>query len=130
MKRLIVLICLLSNIVMHTFASIDIVDDIARCFATGNSKELAVHLSSTISLSLLEENNTYSKSQTEILLRNFFDKHNFRGAKITHRMEPNANNWYVVLETNTVSQQYRVSISLKNFNSKYLITDIRIDKMG
>lgn len=114
---------------MHTFASIDIVDDIARCFATGNSKELAIHFSSTISLSLLDENNTYSKNQTEILLRNFFDKHTVRGAKVTHRMEPNANNWYIVLETNTVSQQYRVSISLKNFNSKYLITDIRIDKM-
>ncbi|SEK96792.1 protein of unknown function [Olivibacter domesticus] len=107
----------------------DIIDNISHYFATGNSKELSDYFSSTVSLSILEDNNTYSKNQTEILLRNFFDKNNCRGAKIIHRMDTNANNRYAVLEIFSSTQKFRVSLSLKNFNSKFLITDIRIDKI-
>jgi len=114
------------NQVMNTGRA-DVIDNIARCFATGNSKELAVYLSSMVSLSTLEDNNTYSKNQTEMLLRNFFDKYNFRGAKIIHRLDTNASNRYVVLELMGTKQKFRVSLSLKDFNSEFLITDIRIE---
>lgn len=109
------------------FRADDLIDNIANCFRTGNSKDLSVHLSSTVSLAILDDNNTYSKNQAEILLRNFFDKYNFKGVKILHRMDTNTVSRYVVLELISSVHKFRVSLSLKNFNSKFLITDIRID---
>ncbi|GAA4805838.1 hypothetical protein GCM10023231_38770 [Olivibacter ginsenosidimutans] len=106
----------------------DIIDVIANSFRSGDSKELGMHFSTSVSLSILEDNNTYSKNQAEILLHNFFDKYTFRSCKILHKMETNTSNRYAVLELSDASQKFRVSLSLKNFNGKFLITDIRIDK--
>ena len=129
MKRAYLVLILLAHLNLQAaFRADDIIDNITHYFATGNSKELSVYFSSTVSLSILEDNNTYSKNQTEILLQNFFDKNNCRGAKIIHRMDTNVSNRYAVLEMFSSTQKFRVSLSLKNFNSKFLITDIRIDK--
>lgn len=126
---LFILLLFFNNLPSETvvFTADDLIDNITNCFRTGNSKDLSVHLSSTVSLSILDDNNTYSKNQTEILLRNFFDKYNFKGAKILHRMDTNAVSRYAVLELISSANKFRVSLSLKNFNSKFLITDIRID---
>ncbi|MDM8174853.1 DUF4783 domain-containing protein [Olivibacter sp. 47] len=125
----IILLLFFTNLKSHVVYSRidDLIDNITNCFRTGNSKELSFYLSSTVSLSLLEESNTYSKNQAEILLHNFFDRHIFRSGKILHRMETNASNRYAVVELISSTEKFRVSLSLKNFNSKFLITDIRID---
>jgi len=125
----IILIFLTNNLFANTtlFGANDLIDNIASNFRNGDSKEIGVHFSTSVSLSILEDNNTYSKNQAEILLHNFFEKYNFRSVKILHRMETNASNRYAVLELSTGNQQFRVSLSLKNFNAKFLITDIKID---
>lgn len=105
----------------------DVIDTITNCFKTGDSKELSMYFSTTVNLSLLEEGDSYSKNQAEILLHNFFSKHSIRSGKILHRMETNATNRYAVIELVSSTDKFRVSLSLKNFNSKYLITDMRID---
>ncbi|WP_134089321.1 DUF4783 domain-containing protein [Olivibacter sp. XZL3] len=105
----------------------DLIGAIANCFRTGNSKELSMYFSTTVSLSLLEEGDSYSKNQAEILLHNFFSKHTIQSGKILHRMETNATNRYAVIELISSTHKFRVSLSLKNVNSKFLITDMRID---
>lgn len=107
----------------------DLIDNITDCFRTGNSKELSSYFSSTVSLALLEESNSYSKNQAEIVLHNFFNKHPFNSGKILHKMETNASNRYAVIELTSSTQKFRVSLSLKNFNSRFLITDIRVDSV-
>ncbi len=107
----------------------DMIDNIANCFQTGNGKELASYLSSSVSLAILDDNNTYSKSQAEILLRNFFSKYTFSAVKILHRIETNASNRYAVLELISSGQRFRVSLSLKKVDAQFLITDIRIDRI-
>jgi len=128
-SALIILIFLTNNLATKTtlFRANDLIDNIANSFRNGDSKEIGVHFSTSVSLSILDDNNTYSKNQAEILLHNFFEKYNFRSVKILHRMETNATNRYAVLELNTSDRQFRVSLSLKNFNAKFLITDIKID---
>ena len=113
----------------HSWLADGVIDQIALSFRNGNSKEVGAYFSSSVSLAILDDNNTYSKNQAEILIHNFFDKYAFRGCKILHRMETNSNSKYAVLELQAPDQKFRVSLSLKNFKSKFLITDLRIDKV-
>ena len=53
----------------------DIVDNLPTLFKAGNSKELAKNFSSSVELSILGEEDVYSKAQAEQILRDFFTKH-------------------------------------------------------
>ena len=50
----------------------EIPEGIAESFRKGNSRELARHFNNNIELVVLDNEDVYSKSQAEIILRNFF----------------------------------------------------------
>ncbi len=110
------------------FASInDVIDDIASCVRGGNTKELSKYFSSTVSMTLLNDEGIYSRVQAEIILRDFFSKNAPSGVKIAHRLDSNPNFRYVVLNLETAKDTFRVSYKLTNNDNTFQITEFRIE---
>lgn len=110
------------------FANInDVIDDIASCVRGGNTKELSKYFSSTVSMTLLNDEGIYSRVQAEIILRDFFSKNAPTGVKIAHRLDSNPNFRYVVLNLETSKDTFRVSYKLTNNDNAFQVTEFRIE---
>lgn len=110
------------------FANInDVIDDIASCVRSANTKELSKYFSSTVSMTLLNDEGIYSRVQAEIILRDFFNKYTPTDVKIAHRLDSNPNFRYVVLNLETSKDTFRVSYKLTNNDNAFQVTEFRIE---
>lgn len=108
--------------------TLDIVTELSESFRMGNSKEIAKHFSSSVSLSLLNNENVYSSAQSEIILDSFFRSNPPQQSKVLHHLDNNANHQHAVLLLTTSSGNFRVALSLKKNNNLLQLIEIRIDQ--
>lgn len=105
----------------------DIIDDIAVCLRGADTKELSKHFSSTVSMTLLNDEGIYSRVQAEIILRDFFSRNAPTGVKVAHRLDSNPNFRYVVLNLETAKEVFRVSYKLTNNENSFQVTEFRVE---
>jgi hypothetical protein len=105
----------------------DLISELSDNFRTGNSKGISKHFSSTVNLSLLENENVYSSAQSEIILDSFFRTHAPQKAKIIHRLDNHSNYQHVVILLTTNRGDYRVALSLKGAERELQLIEIRIE---
>ena len=103
------------------------VDTIATTLKNGDSGALAKHLNPTIELELLGEENIYSRSQAELLLKDFFSRNKPTSFKVNHQGNK-GNTSFAIGTLTTQTGSYRVSIFIKTDQSKLLIHQLRIEK--
>ncbi len=99
---------------------------ITTAFQKGSASEVAKHFSPTIEMMLFEQENMYSKSQAELLLKDFFSKHKPSSFKINHQ-GAKGNTSFAIGTLLTSSGAYRVSIFLKKESANTLIHQLRIE---
>jgi hypothetical protein len=104
-------------------------ESIVLAFQAGNATELAKHFNTSIELVILEEENVYSKTQAEQIIRKFFSDNKpssftviFEGGK-----EPSK---YAIGKLVTSTGPYRVYILIKENEGSPLIHQIRIEVEG
>jgi hypothetical protein len=107
--------------------TVDPIDTTAGLLKDGNIQELAKTFSSSVDLTVNGDENVYSKSQAEIILRNFFQKHQPKAVKVLHRVTSNPNYRFAVLILTTSDGTYRVSVSLKSANGLFVLEELRIE---
>ncbi|MFC4210048.1 DUF4783 domain-containing protein [Pedobacter lithocola] len=105
----------------------DIIDDLSAYFKAGNSKEIAKNFAPTIELIIIDEEDVYSKAQGEQILKDFFNKNQPVKTSIFHRINNSQSYRFGVILVSTSKETYRVSITMKKFNTAFLITELRIE---
>jgi hypothetical protein len=100
--------------------------DIVLSFKAGNATELAKHFHSNVELIILEEEDVYSRSQAEQIIRKFFSDHKpssfrviFEGGKENSR--------YAIGSLETSNARYRVYVLMKKQDNTPLIHQLRIE---
>ena len=121
------LIISLSSLYSSQAYQADIIDDLSSYFKAGNAKEIAKNFASTIELIIVDEEDVYSKAQGEQILRDFFVKHPPVKTSVFHKINNSPNYRFGVVILNTSKETFRVSITMKKFNSSFLITELRIE---
>jgi hypothetical protein len=105
----------------------DIIDTITGYFKVAETEKLSALFSSPVELNILSEENSYSRAQAELIMRNFFSKNKPASIKVIHRLTSNPNYKLAVLSMQTAKDKFRISISLRNSGEKLLIREIRIE---
>lgn len=105
----------------------DIIDKTAELIKEGNIHELASSFSSSVELTVLDQENVYSNFQAESVLSNFLKRNQPKSVKILHRICSNANYRFAVLILATNNGSYRMSLSLKNVNGRFELNELRIE---
>ena len=126
LKMLLILTLTWISQLCFSFPASLIPDGIILAFEAGNATELAKHFNKSIELVILDEEDVYSKTQAEQIIRKFFSDHKpssftviFEGGK-----EPSK---YAIGKLVTSTGTYRVYLLIKEYDGSPLIHQIRIE---
>jgi len=105
----------------------DVVDEITASIRNRNVKDLSQHLSSTVSMNILNEEGVYSKVQAEIVLKDFFEKNQPEEVKTLQKLQSKSTYRFVVLEMQSSKGTFRISYKLLGVEQSYKISEFRIE---
>ena len=101
---------------------------ITKALASGDAGSLASHFSSMVDLGLPEKDNSYSKSQGEIIMRDFFKKCPPDSFEVLQKGEIGGSVLFAICNYVTENEKYQVSVHLSREKDKYLISKIKFEK--
>lgn len=103
-------------------------DQIVTAVKEGNSKSLAAHFGATVELSLPDHENTYSDSQGEMIMRDFFKKYPPSGCTIIQKGTTNTSTRFAICEFTSGNAQFQLYIHLQKEKDEFLIRKIKFDE--
>jgi len=111
-----------------SFAQPDSFELVGKIIKTGNAKDLVKQFNSTVELNIDGQEESYSKSQAEAVLRNFFTKNPPTAFAINHKGSSKSGLPYAIGEYKNNLGVYRVWIRLKTVNGKNLVYEMSFVK--
>lgn len=104
----------------HAFSSLE------RAFKEGDTKKIVSHIDDKLLLEINRLESVYSKSQAELILKDFFDKNKPKDFSVKSKSLTKGN--YALLGTlNTENnKRYRVSIKLRELGNYFVLDKIAI----
>jgi len=105
----------------------DPIDRVADLIRQGNIHELSKLFASSVEITMLDDENVYSKAQTELILNKFFSQNKPRTVKMLHKVNSNPNYMFGVLIANTDKGHYRITYTMQEIDGILLIIEMRIE---
>ena len=102
------------------------ISDIVNALKTGNAAEISRYFDNTVEITLPEKTNSYSKSQGEVIIRDFFNNNTVKGFNIIHQGE-NAGSQYCIGTLVTSTASFRTTIYMKQKGNKQILQEIRFE---
>ena len=100
------------------------IDEIAVAMRAGNAAQLSRYLDTRVDISLPEKSDSYSKSQAEMIIRDFFTLNGVQNFLVKHKGENGAAEFCVgVLQTK--NGDFRTTLFMKQKGDKKLLQEIR-----
>ena len=126
MKSVLGLAALTLSLVLASFRTSSYsIDDIAGAMRSGNAGQLSRYLDTRVDISLPEKSDTYSKSQAEMIIRDFFTTNGVRDFLVKHKGENGGSEFCVgVLQTRN-GGDYRTTLFIKQKGERQLLQEIR-----
>lgn len=126
LKNLILTFCLLSMLI-NSFGQQKESDAITNALKAGNANILAQYFINNLDLTLLDEDDVFSKSQAETMLNSFFAKNAPKSLSVDHQGTSKLQDHYTIGTITTARGKYRFTFFLKKMDDKYLIKQLRIE---
>ena len=111
-----------------TFASPDVVDDIAVAIRSGNAKELAKFFNANINLNIPENEGFYSKAQAELILKDFFSKNPLKSFTILHQGSSKDGARYAIGNMVIEKGTFRAYFYMKKESGHYYIHEFSLSE--
>lgn len=102
-------------------------DEVASAIKTGDASEISKHFADNIDLKILNKEDVYSKSQAELILKEFLAKHPIKSFTIIHKSTPKGQTQYSIGSLETYSGKFRVYFLMKKTVFKVLVSQFRIE---
>ena len=124
MKHIIRLLALCSLfIALISFSGID---DVLNAVKSGNAAQIARFFDNTVEITMPDKSNNYSKSQAELVLKDFFSNNPVKSFEIIHKGENNGSQ-YCIGTMATKNGSFRTTIFMKQKGDKQLLQEIRFE---
>lgn len=102
------------------------INEVIGALKTGNASGIAKYFDNTVEITLPDKSNSFSKSQGELVLRDFFNIYAVKGFTIIHQGE-NAGSQYCIGTLATRSGSFRTTVYMKQKGDKQIVQEIRIE---
>ncbi|MDP9079083.1 MAG: DUF4783 domain-containing protein [Bacteroidota bacterium] len=109
-------------------ATADPADKIAELIRQGNIHELSKLFTPTVEITILDDENVYSKDQAEIVLEKFFNQYKPNSVKILHNIASNPVYRFEVIIVTTQKGIFRIAYTLKETDGNLMLIDMRIER--
>lgn len=110
------------------WAQADIFTPVRDAIKAGSAKEAVKSFNQSLDINLEGEINTYSKTQSEFVLRDFFKKHPPTDFTIVHTGSSKGGLQYAIGNYKSNGETYNVLIRVKQAGNTYLVHEISFVK--
>lgn len=111
---------------LSSFLRYDGIEDVIAAMKTGNSNLVAKYFDNSVEISMPDRSNSYSKSQAELVLKDFFASNPVKSFEIIHKGE-NAGSQYCIGTLQTKNGAYRTTIFMKQKDKKQVLQELRFE---
>lgn len=102
------------------------IDEVITAMKTGNSSEIAKFFDNTVEINMPEKNNSYGKSQAELVLKDFFNTNTVKTFDVIHKGE-NSGSQYCIGTLITKNGSFRTTIFMKQKGDKQVLQEITFE---
>ncbi len=127
-KRHIILLLAFTLLGFQGFGQSEIIEDVKNAIKSGSSKELSKFLNANVDVTMEDDMESYSKTQAEFVLKDFFKNNPPSSFTIVHQGASKGGLPYAIGKYVSGSNTYRVWMRIKQTESKYLIHEISFIK--
>lgn len=113
--------------VISSFTFFSSIDEVIAALKTGNTAEIAKFFDNTVELNMPDKSNNYSKSQAELVLRDFFNTNTVKSFTVNHKGE-NAGSQYCIGTLVTKNGTFRTTVFMKLKSYKQLLQTITFER--
>jgi hypothetical protein len=123
-KYLLAIILFISS----SFSASDLCEDINKAIGSGDSRQLATYFANTVDLTIANREDNYSKTQAEMIVRDFFLKNPPKTFSIIHKGTSKEGTLYGIgTLTTTKGTTFRTSFFARQSGGKFLIQELRFE---
>jgi hypothetical protein len=109
----------------RSFADVT-VEEILGAIKRGDAPRISRYLDNMVDITLQDKTNSYSKTQAEVILRDFFANIDVRGFTVIHRVNSTSGE-YCVGMLNTSVRDYKTTILFRMRGDKKLVQELRFE---
>jgi hypothetical protein len=102
------------------------IEDIINTMKTGNAAQMAKFFDNNVEISMPDKSNSYSKSQAEMVLKDFFASNPVKSFEVIHKGE-NAGSQYCIGTLQTKNGAYRTTIFMKQKGELQVLQELRFE---
>lgn len=112
-------------VIFSSFIGQSSIDDVITAMKSGSASSLAKYFDNYIDITMPDKSNNYSKSQGELVLKDFFYINEVKGFDVKHKGN-NDNGEYCIGTLQTKNGSFRTTVYMRLKGNKQVIQDIRI----
>lgn len=124
MKRFFTLVFVSFSLLSYT--TLPGIEDVVSALKSGNASQVARYFDNTVEITLPEKSNSYSKSQAEVILKDFLANNPVKSFTVKHTGN-NAGSEYLIGTLVTRNGSYRTTVFMKQKADKQFLQDIRFE---
>ena len=130
MKNHLTLLLLSCSILLSSFKARDTVemDDVVVALKSGNASQLSKYFDNRIDLSFPDKSDNYSRTQAEMIIKEFFSSTGVRNFELKYKSEKSGSN-YCVGTLQTKSGNFRTTLFMKQKGDRQYLQDLSFQKI-
>ena len=103
------------------------IDDVISAMKSGNASGVTKYFDSYVDITMPDKSSNYSKSQGELILKDFFNNNVVKNFEVKHKGN-NDNGDYCIGTLQTKNGNFRTTVYMRMKGDKQVIQDIRIQQ--
>lgn len=124
MKRFFTLLFIFFS--LASFTRLIGIEEVVASLNAGNATQIARHFDNTVEITLPDKTNSYSKSQAEIILKDFFNNNSVKGFQVLHKGDKSGSQ-FCIGKLVTKTNAYRTTIFMKQKGDRQVLQEIRFE---
>ena len=111
---------------LSSFVVFSSIDEVISAMKAGNAADIARFFDNTVEINIPDKTNNYSKSQAELVLKDFFSSNTVRSFDVIHKGE-NAGSQYCIGTLVTKNGSFRTTIFMKKKGDRQVLQEITFE---
>lgn len=113
--------------ILSSFTFFSSIEEVISALKTGNAAEIARFFDNTVEINTPGNANSYSKSQAELVLKDFFNTNGVKTFTVNHKGD-NAGSQYCIGSLITKGGIYRTTVYMKLKGNKQVLQSISFER--
>lgn len=126
MKHLLTIVLILFAS-FQALAQADIYEDLNTAFKEGDQKNIAKYFNTKVELTIIQQSNVYSKTQAEMVMRDFFAKYPPTSFEFKHKGSSGQGAKFAIGLLNTQQGNFRVYFFVKQQEGNTYLQEMRFE---